>query len=184
MGSTKNPEITLAFSSLVMERSAFDRDYLKPCQHTRECTAPLACFEGSCQIPPSIVGRVTPETPTVRVTTDTGVHEIYLEIVDDDYTMQRGMMMRRTCLKNWGMLFVYPSEGYRSFWMHNTYLSLDMVFIRRDGSVSNVIANIEPLNDVPRYESTDRVRYVLELPAGNAAELGIRSGSKFDMMGI
>ena len=95
--------------------------------------------------------------------------------------MQRGMMMRKACQPDWGMLFVYPSEGMRSFWMHNTYIALDMVFIRRDGSVSNVIENAEPLNDIPRYESTDRVQYVLELPAGTAAKYRIKPGSRFDM---
>ncbi|MBQ9243136.1 MAG: DUF192 domain-containing protein [Proteobacteria bacterium] len=170
-----------ALQMMVVDRSHFEVSHKKPCSHTRMCPAPLVCENGMCEIPPSITGRADERTPQVSFETDKGKFKIWLEVVDDDYTMQRGMMMRRGCQPGWGMLFVYPSEGMRSFWMHNTYMSLDMVFIRRDGSVSNVIENAEPLNDVPRYESTDRVMFVIELPGGSAAEYGIRSGSRFDM---
>lgn len=87
--------------------------------------------------------------------------------------------MRRAFHPDWGMLFVYPNEARRGFWMHNTYIPLDMVFIRRDGSVSNTHENAQALNDEPRYTSTDRVKYVLELPAGSVKKYGINTKTQF-----
>ncbi|MBO4349592.1 MAG: DUF192 domain-containing protein [Proteobacteria bacterium] len=171
-------------SMMVIERSSFERDFQKSCTHTRECTAPLACFGGQCIVPPAITGKIEPETPELKFTTKTGTGSVRVEIENDEYLMSRGMMMRRYCQPGWGMLFAYPEEGKRAFWMHNTYIALDMVFIRADGSVSNVVSNAEPLNDVPRYLSTDRVKYVLELPAGDAGKYGIVSGSQFDLSSV
>ena len=179
--SAANAQDLAALPMMVMDQGLFERDYKRACTHTRMCTAPLVCRNGYCEVPPSIVDRHDASTPSVTFETDSGRHSLWLEVVDDEYTMQRGMMMRRACQPGWGMLFVYPSEGMRAFWMHNTYIALDMVFIRRDGSVANVVENAEPLNDIPRYESTDRVQFVLELPAGAAADYHIRPGSRFDM---
>ena len=65
--------------------------------------------------------------------------------------------------------------------MHNTYIPLDMVFIRDDGSVSNIHENAEALNDIPRYFSSDKVKYVLELPAGSVQNHHIDKTTKFDV---
>lgn len=165
---------------MVIEPQDFNHDIGKICKKTHECTAPLVC-DGQCIVPPSITGRVDEKTPRISFTTPSGKHEVLLEVVDEDYTMQRGLMMRKQCLPGWGMLFIYSGQAKRAFWMHNTYIPLDMVFFRADGSVSNVVENAEPLNDGPRYMSTDKVKYVLELPAGKVAEYGIVSGSTFDV---
>ena len=166
---------------MVIDKSDFERDLHRGCKKIPECTAPLTCIGGQCVVPPSITGIADPSTPTDRFTTSTGEHTLNLEIVEEEQSMARGLMMRRLIRKGWGMLFIYPDEGKRAFWMHNTYIPLDMVFIRADGSVSNVASNAEPLNDIPRYLSTDRVKYVLEIAAGSAQEYGIESGSKFEM---
>ena len=179
-----NEDKATMLSMMVIEPSSFERDYQRACSHSRECTAPLACFGGQCIVPPAITGKVIETTPELKFTTKTGQGSVYVEVENDEYLMARGMMMRKYCQPGWGMLFAYPDEAKRAFWMHNTYIALDMVFIRADGSVSNVVANAEPLNDVPRYLSTDRVKYVLELPAGDAAKYGIVSGSHFDFSTI
>ena len=171
-------------SLMVIDQASFDRDFQKSCTHTRECTAPLACFGGQCIIPPAMTGKIENTTPELKFTTKTGAGSVRVEIENDEYLMSRGMMMRKYCQPGWGMLFAYPDEAKRAFWMHNTYIALDMVFIRADGSVSNVVSNAEPLNDVPRYLSTDRVKYVLELPAGDAEKSGIVSGSQFDLTSV
>lgn len=173
-----------ALANMVIDANDFSRDHMKPCTHTQECMAPLACFDGACIIPPSISGKANAHTPVITVKTENDSHPFHVEVVDDEYTMSRGLMMRRNCLDGWGMIFVYADDAKRSFWMHNTYIPLDMVFIRKDGSVSNVIESAEPLNDIPRYQSTDRVRYVLELPAGTAERCQIKSGSTFDLSAL
>lgn len=178
----KDEDVSVQYlPQMVIDKSEFDRDIHRPCKKIPECTAPLTCIGGECIVPPSITGNADASTPIVKFTTSSGEHTLKLEIVEDEPSMARGLMMRRLIQKGWGMLFIYPDEGKRSFWMHNTFIPLDMVFIRADGSVSNVTPNAEPLNDIPRYMSTDRVKYVLEIAAGSAQEYGIESGSKFEM---
>ena len=184
MSNQAKEDNSALLSQMVIDQASFYRDYQKGCAHSRECTAPLACFGGQCIIPPAMTGKIEETTPELSFTTKTGKGSVRVEIEDDQYLMTRGMMMRKYCEPGWGMLFVYSDEDKRAFWMHNTYIALDMVFIRADGSVSNVVANAEPLNDTPRYLSTDRVKYVLELPAGDAQKYGIVSGSQFDMSTI
>jgi len=88
----------------------------------------------------------------------------------------RGLMHVRHLPEFAGMLFVYPSPDMRSMWMKNTYLSLDILFIREDGTISNIAANTEPLSLQP-IGSTEPVSYVLELNAGVSAKLHIDTDS-------
>ncbi len=89
---------------------------------------------------------------------------------------RRGLMFVRELPRFSGMLFVYPDSAMRSMWMKNTYIPLDMLFIRADGTVSSIARDTEPqsLTSIP---STEPIRYVLELNAGITAELGIAPGS-------
>ena len=167
---------------MVIDQSEFQNDYMKNCVHTSQCLAPLVCTNKICKIPPSILGKTDENTPKLTFKNAEGEEQfVYIEIVADDYTTQRGMMMRRSCHPEWGMLFVFPAEAKHAFWMHNTYIPLDMVFIRADGSVSNIHENAEALNDIPRYPSTDKVKYVLELPAGSVQKHHMNSSTRFDV---
>ena len=90
---------------------------------------------------------------------------------------RRGLMHVRELPRFSGMLFIYPDAARRSMWMKNTYIPLDMLFIRGDGTVSSIAADTEPLS-LASIASTEPVRYVLELNAGVARELGIEPGSR------
>ena len=76
-----------------------------------------------------------------------------------------------------GMLFVYENEAIRSMWMKNTYIPLDMVFARADGSVTNVVADTVP-QTLDSKLSSGPARFVLELNAGTARRLGIGRRSR------
>jgi uncharacterized membrane protein (UPF0127 family) len=76
-----------------------------------------------------------------------------------------------------GMLFVYPDARIISMWMKNTYISLDMVFARADGSVATVVHDTEPLS-LRTVASSEPVSFVLELNAGTAARLWIDVDSR------
>ncbi len=89
----------------------------------------------------------------------------------------RGLMHVRDMPKKAGMLFVYDRANYQSMWMKNTYISLDIAFVRRDGSIANIVANTEPLS-LNSISSTDAVTYVLELNAGTADRLSIDEDSR------
>jgi len=89
----------------------------------------------------------------------------------------RGLMHVRNMSDTSGMLFVYSSAEQHSMWMKNTYISLDIAFARSDGSISNIVANTEPLS-LKSISSTDAVNYVLELNAGTAQRLSIDENSR------
>jgi len=89
----------------------------------------------------------------------------------------RGLMFVRNMPSTTGMLFVYGTEEFHSMWMKNTYISLDIVFARRDGTVSSVAADTEPLS-LRSVASVEPVTFVLELNAGTAAKLFIDEDSR------
>ena len=111
------------------------------------------------------------------VTTAVGPQKFQVEIADDPRERSRGLMFRREMAKEHGMLFDFGVEEPASFWMENTYLPLDMIFIRADGTVESIAERTTPLSrrSVP---SKGPVRYVLEINGGLSDELGIRPGDK------
>ena len=101
--------------------------------------------------------------------------DIYLAI--EDQQQRRGLMFVREMPARTGMLFVYTDENYRSMWMKNTYLPLDMVFARRDGSIANIESNTVPLSE-KSIRSSEPVTFVLELNAGTTRRLAIDGSSR------
>ncbi len=94
-----------------------------------------------------------------------------------DAETQVGLMYRKEPLKDdEGMLFIFPDDIDHRFWMENTYLSLDMVFIDSTGTVVGVLDHVPPLTRDSRHVGVPS-RYVLEVGAGNAAKLGYRVGT-------
>jgi hypothetical protein len=114
---------------------------------------------------------------TLEIITRTGVHPFAVELATNDAERARGLMFRKELPDGQGMLFDFEREEPVSFWMHNTYISLDMIFIRSDGRILSIAANTEPMSDklVP---SGGPVRAVLEVIAGTADKLGIAPGDR------
>jgi uncharacterized protein len=104
-----------------------------------------------------------------------GVHRFTVEIAATPEQQERGLMFRHVVGPDEGMIFPYDPPVHASFWMKNTLVPLDMVFIRADGTIARIAANTVPmsLDPVPAGEP---VGAVLELRGGRAAELGIREG--------
>ncbi len=86
-------------------------------------------------------------------------------------------MFRRELAADHGMLFDFGGEQPVSMWMQNTYVSLDMAFIRADGTVHRVEERTTPLS-TRAIDAGVNVRYVLEVPAGTAARIGMKRGTK------
>jgi uncharacterized membrane protein (UPF0127 family) len=99
-----------------------------------------------------------------------------VEIADDPATRERGLMFRHSLPENQGMLFQYETPQRIAMWMKNTYISLDMIFIRADGSVSEVAAYTVP-HSFDIIQAAEKVAAVLEVNAGLSERLGIRPGS-------
>ena len=101
--------------------------------------------------------------------------DVYLAISREQQA--RGLMFVRDLPQATGMLFVYEGNRVISMWMKNTLIPLDMVFARKDGTVSSVARNTEPLS-LRSVASTEPVTFVLELNAGTAEQLSIDEGSR------
>lgn len=113
----------------------------------------------------------------IVVTGESGCFRFDVHMAVTRQQQLRGLMNVRF-LPEWsGMLFVYQREDAHAMWMKNTYIPLDIVFARRDGAVSSVARDTEPLS-LSSISSVEPVQYVLELNAGTAARLGIGEGSR------
>ena len=109
----------------------------------------------------------------------TGRHAFQVEVARTDADRSQGLMYRRTLAPDRGMLFDFGKVEFVSMWMQNTYVSLDMLFIRPDGSVANVATDTEPLS-TRTVSSSEPVVGVLEVVAGTAKRLGIKAGDQVE----
>jgi uncharacterized membrane protein (UPF0127 family) len=105
-------------------------------------------------------------------------HHISVEIAADDTSRAHGLMDRTSMPEDHGMLFVFPSSAVQTFWMKDTLIPLDMLFLDAHRRVVAVQANAQPCTADPCriYPSTKPARYVLELNGGAAAKLGVHEG--------
>jgi uncharacterized protein len=97
---------------------------------------------------------------------------IDIEIADDDHSRVRGLMHRQSMQEDQGMLFIFDRVQTQSMWMRNTYIPLDMLFIRDDMSIAHIAENTVPFSD-DQIVSGEPVRYVLEVNAGFCQRYGI-----------
>ncbi len=112
---------------------------------------------------------------TVTVKTSSGQHKFTVERAETQEHQSRGLMHRRHMKADHGMLFTWPTERNVSMWMANTVLSLDMVFIKKNGKVHRVHKNTVPFSQTI-IEAGAPVLRVLELNAGTAAKIGLKPG--------
>ena len=101
--------------------------------------------------------------------------DLDVEIADTPELRTIGLMFRKSMPENAGMLFLFDREEPRAFWMKNTLIPLDMIFVRRDGSIVNIAEKAIPHNETP-VPSTGPAIAVLEINGGRAAELGLKAG--------
>lgn len=102
-----------------------------------------------------------------------------VELADTDGERAKGLMFRQELAPDAGMLFDFGSERETSFWMQNTYIPLDMVFIAADGVVRNIHVNARPM-DTTAIPSKGPVRFVLEIPGGRSSEIGLAVGDRLE----
>ena len=102
-------------------------------------------------------------------------HHFTVEVVDTDEGRAQGLMFRTSLAPDAGMLFDFKESRQVSFWMQNTLIPLDMLFIRHDGSIANIHVNAKPM-DPTSIPSEGPVEFVLEIPGGRSVELGIKAG--------
>jgi len=117
------------------------------------------------------------ELQTLEIATRTGVHVFAIELAVTDEERARGLMFRKELPEGRGMLFDFKRDQDISMWMENTFISLDMIFIRSDGRIARIAENTEPMSQ-RIISSGGPVRGVLEVAAGTARKLGISLGDR------
>jgi uncharacterized protein len=128
-----------------------------------------------CSRPAAETSPIGLPMETITIDTDHGSQTFQVEIAADDASRERGLMFRKTMQPDHGMLFDFKIDEGVAFWMKNTILPLDMVFIRSDGTISSIAPDATPYS-TQEIPSAEPVRAVLELNAGRAAALGIAPG--------
>lgn len=126
-------------------------------------------------------GQDQPQTGLPRehiaIATPHGPVAFDVDMAVTEAARQKGLMFRTELGKNEGMLFDFGKEDFRAFWMKNTVISLDMIFIKADGTISTIAENTIPYSETP-VPSTEPVRAVLEIKGGEARAQGIEPGEK------
>lgn len=111
------------------------------------------------------------------VTSIEAEYRFTVELAQSGEEQARGLMFRTELSPNAGMIFPFATDRIASFWMKNTVIPLDIIFVRRDGTIESIAANTIPYSLDP-VQSGEPVAAVLEIAGGRAAELGISAGDK------
>lgn len=139
---------------------------------------PLALAGMACAATPSQDDWLQ-RLPQAEVVIESGEerHRFRAWVADTPAVRARGLMFVEELAADRGMLFLFDLPRFASFWMQNTYVSLDLLFVAPDGRIVNIIENATPLSRAP-LESTAPVKAVLEIAGGTASRLGIRPGDR------
>ena len=106
-----------------------------------------------------------------------GTHRFTVEVAAAPEEQERGLMFRQSVAPDKGMIFPMGQPRVATFWMKNTLIPLDMIFIRGDGTIARIEPNTVPMS-LDMVSSLEPVTAVLELAGGRSAELGIRAGDR------
>jgi uncharacterized protein len=133
----------------------------------------LLAVSASTKLPEGAVRFETPRGPWV----------VRVEVASNDAERARGLMFRRDLAPDHGMIFVFDKSEEHSFWMHNTLIALDLIFLDEDRRAVGVVANAAPQTDTPRTVRKPS-RYVVEVSAGEAAAHAVGPGTQAAFIGI
>lgn len=137
----------------------------------------LGCGSGDGEPPPP-VQQVTARTgEAARVVTPSG-STITIEVASNDTARARGLMFRETLADDRGMLFLFRTDDSHSFWMKNTLIPLDMIWLDAGGRIVHIERDVPPCpgDPCPSYGPDIPSRHVLELSAGGAARYDLKPG--------
>lgn len=115
----------------------------------------------------------------LAVTSSKGRHAFQVEVAASAEEQSKGLMFRTEMGADEGMIFPMPSPRIASFWMKNTVIPLDIIYIGTDGRILNIFSMTEPYSETPLF-SSEPVKAVLELNGGRAEALGIATGDKVE----
>lgn len=143
------------------------------CRVTRRRLAHAALGLLLCFLAPAVAAQEALET--VVIETADARHIFRVPLADEPEELRRGLMFRYSIPPDGGMLFDFGGERPATMWMRNTYIPLDMLFIRADGSIARIVHQARPRSTTV-HDSGEPVRGVLEVRGGTAERLGIQAG--------
>jgi uncharacterized membrane protein (UPF0127 family) len=118
-----------------------------------------------------------PRLETVEIVTGRGRARFQVEIAATRAEQQRGLMFRKALAPDRGMLFIYKRPQPAAYWMKNTLIPLDIIYIQPDGRILSIVRNARPHDETP-LSSGGLVLGVLEIAGGRAAQLGVLPGDR------
>ena len=144
-----------------------------------------ACAQQSAPPPPAQPTTPPPVQAAPRVVLPDG-SAYTVEIANDDELRAQGLMYRDQLKPGTGMVFFFARDGVYPFWMKNTMIPLDMIWIDASRRVAHVTSDVPPckIEDCPSYDPGVPARYVLELAAGEAAKHGLKAGDAIRFEGM
>jgi hypothetical protein len=114
----------------------------------------------------------------VLIKTQTGAsHSFQVEVAESVAAQARGLMFRQSLAQDSGMIFIFPKPQETRFWMKNTFIPLDILFIKADGTIHKIAQNAKP-HDETQIPSDGEVKAVLEIVGGLSAQKGIKAGDR------
>ena len=144
----------------------------------RFALAALLSLAASCSMAqPATAPAPAAQTQPLDIVTAKGVVHFNVEVVDNDATRERGLMYRTSLAPKAGMLFDFKESREVAFWMKNTFIPLDMLFIDEHGVIQNIARQATPHDETP-IPSAGPVLGVLEINGGAADALGIHAGDQ------
>ena len=129
---------------------------------------------------PPVAARTSPaglDLIPLEIRSGSRTHRFTVEVARTSEEQAQGLMNRKALAPDAGMLFPFSPARPASFWMKNTLIPLDMIFVRSDGSIARIAANTVPLS-LAGVGVEEPVAAVLEIPGGRSAQLGIREGDR------
>jgi uncharacterized protein len=104
-----------------------------------------------------------------------------LEIAQTSQEIQTGLMGRKSLCSKCAMLFIFKEPGHYAFWMKNTLIPLDIIFITKKGKIANIYQNTVPMNEEIHYWPSEEISFVLEMNSGASKKLGLMAGQILDL---
>lgn len=139
----------------------------------------VALLALSISLPGSYQAAQAQDTDSLTIISGDDRHVFSVELANTPESRARGLMYRRSMPDDHGMLFDFGRVDMVSMWMRNTYIPLDMLFVRADGSIARIARDTEPLSERP-ISSGEPVLSVFEINAGISDRLGIAAGDRID----
>lgn len=138
-----------------------------------------ACKDDQKTVKPVVVEFKKEGELILKTANDSIIKNLDIEIADDEYQTQTGLMYRDSMGQDQGMLFVFPEEDYHAFYMKNTKFSLDIIYIDADKNIVSFQKNAQPYSEAS-LPSNVPAKYVLEINGGLADQWGLKVGDKIE----